>query len=345
MRSRFLLISSFFISLFFSISCLWIIRPPRNFSEYERPKEPDYSILKSWSALPQTKDEADKVPSQSSLQDNQRGALVDVFFVHPTTFYGRDWNASLEDERINERTDESTIRQQASVFNCCAKIYAPRYRQATLYSFVDPENGKLALELAYQDILKSFETYLREWNQGRPFIVASHSQGTHHAIRLLRERIDNSPLVDQLVAAYLIGGAVPIGSYKKIPVCSNRTQTGCVISWRTLGKTSEIGKLPHDLKGPYMCVNPISWNADELLASSESHSGGVNGKFRTIEPKLCDAKCDNGVLRISKPNASGFSRWFGENYHVLDYGIFYQNIRDNLPERIDAFLKSKKNQN
>ncbi|MBM9502470.1 DUF3089 domain-containing protein [Leptospira sp. 201903071] len=343
MRNRFFLILSLFVSSFFSISCLWIIRPSGNYSEYERPKEPDYLLLNSWSALPQTKDDADKVPSESSLQDNQNRALVDVFFIHPTTFYGREWNASLDDKRVNERTDESTIRQQASVFNCCAKIYAPRYRQATLYSFLDAENGKLALELAYQDVLKSFETYLREWNGGRPFIVASHSQGTHLAIRLLREKIDNSPLTDQLVAAYLLGGAVPIGSYKKIPICSSATQTGCVISWRTFGEKAEVSKLPHDLKGPYMCVNPISWNADELPASADLHPGGVNGKFKTIEPKLCSARCSDGVVRISKPNASGFSRWFGENYHILDYGIFYQNIRNNLPERIETFLKSKKN--
>ncbi|TGK22829.1 DUF3089 domain-containing protein [Leptospira stimsonii] len=345
MRIRFLSLLSILISTFFSLSCLWIIRPSGNYSEQIRPQEPDYSLLKSWSALPQTKDDADKVPSESTLQDNQSQAPVDVFFVHPTTFYGRDWNASLEDERVNERTDESTIRQQASVFNCCAKIYAPRYRQATLYSFLDSENGKLSLELAYQDVLKSFETYLKEWNAGRPFIIASHSQGTYHAIRLLREKIDNAPLKSQLVVAYLLGGAVPIDSYKNIPICSNRTQTGCFVSWRTYGEKAEVGKLPHDLKGPYVCVNPLSWRADETIAVADLHAGGVNGKFKTIEPKLCDAKCTDGVLRISKPKAEGFSSWFGENYHVLDYGIFYQNIRNNLSERIEAFLRLKKNIN
>ncbi|MGJ4752143.1 DUF3089 domain-containing protein [Leptospira kmetyi] len=341
MRLRILLIS--ILCLPFYVSCLWLIRPSGNFEEHKPPREPNYSDLNSWAALPQKKDDADQVPLESNLKDEQDKALVDAFFIHPTTFYGREWNAELLNEKVNLRTDDGTIKQQASVFNCCAKIYAPRYRQATLYSFLDKSNGKLSLDLAYQDILKSFDHYMKQWNGGRPFIIASHSQGTHHAIRLLKDRIDDSPLSEKMIAAYLIGGAVPINFYKTIPVCKSSTQTGCVISWRTFGEKAEIPKMAHDPAGPVVCVNPISWKDDELVASAEQHLGGVNGKFKTIYPKLCSAQCVSGALRISEPQAPGFSRRIGQNYHVLDYGIFYRDIRENVSQRIQNFLQTRKN--
>ena len=39
---------------------------------------------------------------------------------------------------------------------------------------------------------QAFQYFLENFSKGRPFIIASHSQGTHHAIRLLKEEIDGS---------------------------------------------------------------------------------------------------------------------------------------------------------
>jgi len=57
------------------------------------------------------------------------------------------------------------------------------------------------LELAYQDVKTAFEYYLKNWNQDRPIIIASHSQGSVHAQRLLKEFFEDKPLAKQLVAA------------------------------------------------------------------------------------------------------------------------------------------------
>jgi hypothetical protein len=40
------------------------------------------------------------------------------------------------------------------------------------------------------------------------FIIASHSQGTHHSIRLLAEEIDGTDLYSRMVGAYIIGGTI-----------------------------------------------------------------------------------------------------------------------------------------
>ena len=100
----------------------------------------------SWAALPDREDAADVVPS-GDVQDLQASAAVDVFFVHPTTFFGTaNWNQPLDDASTNQLTDMFVLRSQASVFNSCCRIYAPRYRQATLFSFMDGSgSGNAAL--------------------------------------------------------------------------------------------------------------------------------------------------------------------------------------------------------
>ena len=61
-----------------------------------------------------------------------------------------------------------------------------------------------AFELAYQDVKKAFEYYLEHYNNGRPIIIASHSKGSTHTIRLLKEFFDGKQLKEKLVMAYLI---------------------------------------------------------------------------------------------------------------------------------------------
>src|SRR4029079_313076 len=108
--------------------------PAECLPEAPHSQAPDYSLTASWAALPDREDAADVVPS-GAAQDRQSSAEVDVFFVHPTTFFGTTgWNQALDDSSTNQLTDMFVLRGQAAVFNGCCKIYAPRYRQATIYS-------------------------------------------------------------------------------------------------------------------------------------------------------------------------------------------------------------------
>src|SRR5258706_533076 len=85
------------------------------------------------------------------------------------------------------------------------------YWQAHLraYYTTDTARALAAFELAYQDIKTAFQYYLDHYNNGRPIIIASHSQGSSHAQRLLKEFFENGPLKNRLVAAYVIGMYIP----------------------------------------------------------------------------------------------------------------------------------------
>ena len=315
-------------------SCL--IKPRGNFEEYTPPQKPDYSKESNWAALPNKKDKAHLVPANSGLKENEDSALVDVFFVHPTTYYRRaSWNANVDDDALNQFTNKTTIMHQASAFNGSCKVYAPRYRQATLYSFMDKkDNGKKALELAYSDIKEAFDYYLKHYNNGRPFILASHSQGTRHATRLLQDFIEkDTALYRRLVAAYIIGFRTNKGDFTVIQPCHDATETNCFVTWNSVVRGEKA-----DYFRSYTCTNPLTWTTDTSYAGIDKNKGGLPSSFSRIDKNACDAQVVDGLLMV-KPAFSGYPKIYGGSYHLVDYNLFYMNIRENVRDRIKAYFK------
>ena len=294
---------------------------------------PDYNRNENWAALPDKKDNADKVPLKSNLKDEQSKSKVDVFFIHPTTYLKtnkkcKQWNASLDDHSLNEITDKSTILFQASVFNSSGKIYAPRYRQAHISSYFTKQKkiAHEALDLAYLDIKNSFLYYLDHYNKGNPIIIASHSQGTTHAIHLLQDFFDNKPLMKQLVAAYLLGMPVYDSLFTIIRPCQSSNETGCYVTWRTYA--SKIKE--EDIIDPIpvaVCTNPLSWHTDSIYASNELNKGGLLKNFNHIYLKLSDARVSKGVLLINNPHFFDNFLLHFKNYHSRLQSVLYEYKR------------------
>lgn len=311
------------------------------------PSIPDYSLTSSWAALPEIKDSADCVPGESGMSDNQSIAGADVFFIHPTSFLKRTelstgWNANIHDSLINLETDKGSIKNQASPFNGAGRIYAPRYRQAFIYSYFDggKENGKKALDLAYEDVKSSFSFYLDNFNKGRPFIIASHSQGTTHAIRLLQEYIDGKPLSQKMIAAYIIGMDVYDTLFTSLKPCENSGETNCYITWRTYA----VGYYPPGYIMPSrlsVCTNPLNWKITTEYASREMNKGGILWNFNNVIENISDAQVGDGVLRVNEPRFRGRAFFNIKNYHIVDFNLFYFNIRENAMERVKKY--SEKN--
>src|SRR5215218_1133576 len=152
---------------------------------------PDYSDINYWAAHPWKKDPSDSVPS--GLNDKSRDSLVDVFFIHPTTYINKkkSWNADINDGYMNAKTDYTTVLYQASAFNQYARVFAPRYRQAHFSAFFAGDSAAAAaFDTAYADVKKAFEYYLQHHNNGKPMIIAGHSQGAMLGKRLLKEFFD-----------------------------------------------------------------------------------------------------------------------------------------------------------
>jgi hypothetical protein len=320
------------------------VRPKEPFNAAQNPPVPDYAQLENWAAHPDKTDPADQTPCPD-LKDGQRSSEVDVFFLYPTTYTGssrdqRNWNAAMNDSKTNKKTDESTILFQASIFNGAGRVFAPRYRQAHLSVFYgkDKTSAQKALDLAYEDTKAAFEYYLAHWNQGRPFIIASHSQGARHSLFLLRDLVEGKPLQKQLVAAYLVGWPVRGDFFKQLKPCSTPEETGCFCTWRTWNRDYALSK---GFKSDgVVCTNPLTWTtAEGQYAPKSANLGGVVRPFCAIRPQIVDAEVHEGILLASKPKFPGSFFFRRKNYHIGDLNLYYMNVRENSKTRAGAFLR------
>ncbi len=326
----------FLLLLLIQISCA--SRLPRKPFEMISAYPADYSKPELWAAHPQIKDLADDTPEGNSVYGKPRKA--DVFFLHPTSYTdlrGNDqWNAHFDDAKTNKRTDEGAIHFQASAFNEAGYVYAPRYRQAHLHAYFtkDTASAKAAFNLAYEDIRAAFLYYLQHDNHGRPIIIAAHSQGTTHAIRLLKEFFDGQPLQKQLVVAYLLGMPVHESDFKTIRPCENKDETGCFTGWRTFKK----GYVPDWQEDRVVVTNPLSWNRSQEYVDASQNPGTILREFKDIYPKLVDAQVIGNILWATKPKFPGSIFFTTKNYHVADVNFYYFSIRSNASHRLEKFL-------
>ena len=285
--------------------------------------------------------------------------------IYPTTYFSnKTWNAPLDDALANDTTDHDILRNQASAFNACCRVYAPRYRQVAFGAQqARPEEADKGWDLAYGDVRAAFEHYLRHFNNGRPFILASHSQGSMHALHLLEEFVTGKPLRGQLIAAYLVGVPIPKDVFTQtlpdIPPCASPEQTGCAITWNAIGPTADT-HLFHVLRHRYpagakvssegkelVCTNPLTWRTDTTPGERASHLGGVHFSPQTDAPPtadmaLVDARCrEDGWLVISEPAPQAYREILlgPDMYHLYDYSLFYGNIRENARTRVQTFLR------
>jgi hypothetical protein len=329
-----------FIFSIFLISCA-SKKPIGVFESQMRPKAPDYSKTENWAALPDRLDAADGWAG--NIKPEYIGDEVDVFFLYPTIYtgskrYQTQWNAPIDLEKFNKSVDNSPIKYQASIFNGVGRVYAPRYRQAHIKSYFskDTASAKKAFALAYEDVKAAFQYYLEHYNQGRPLIIASHSQGTTHAAHLIKDFFDNDgTLKNKLVVAYIVGIPVPKNYFRFIPVCENENQTGCFCSWRTFEEGFELKKTETEMA----VVNPLTWKTDNTFAPATLNKGAVYRDFSKVVVGENSAQIHHNILWTNKPKFKGSFLMRTKNFHAGDFNIFYMNVRENTKQRISAFWK------
>jgi hypothetical protein len=335
----------------------------RSFAQTPQPPAPDYDRPQAWLAFP-GRNGLERSTTPGVIPVNESAAPADVFFIHPTTYLKNDvYNARLD---APTTFGDAVLLNQASVFNGCCRIFAPHYRQAVL-SALNGTPG--AVDLAYGDVAQAFRWYISHENKDRPFIIASHSQGSMLAVRLLQQEILGTPLQKRLVAAYVVGAYVP-QDFRALglPICDAPDQTGCVMSWNTsqTGRTGAFkltrnatywwqGAFKNSNNPPAVCVNPLTWTEAGNAAASANLGSlalpklqGHDGELKAItlpkpEPALTGAVCKDSLLDVNIPLwKTAYQNalvWVYGSYHVADYGLFYDNIRLNAMTRVQAWRR------
>ncbi|WP_415718280.1 DUF3089 domain-containing protein [Maridesulfovibrio sp.] len=296
------------------------------------PKAPNYALNKYW-----------------SIRDDNPTKKIDLFFVHPTT-YGPPSNghliADLDNKKLNRITDRDTIQWITSAFADSCNVFAPRYRQMNI-EVLKSGGQKEYIRTPVSDIKAAFKYYLNNLNNGRPFILAAHSQGSYVTRNLM---LENPQLVDKnkLVAAYLPGWTFTDKDLADLgmKLSERPDQTGCFITWNTVGPG---GISPTVEKGAH-CVNPLSWNTEtkEFPASDNIEAKIFINENKILRVKNFTAARINaaGALEIPTPPQEVLKQLnmsLGkEVYHRYDYDFFFYNIKENVKERCEAYLKNHK---
>ncbi|TJZ64045.1 DUF3089 domain-containing protein [Chitiniphilus eburneus] len=281
----------------------------------------------------------------------QTDKAVDVFYLYPSAWHRSDGEGVISeiDSPMMLRDAPIYYAEQASVFDTVGNIYAPFYRQADVghaLSLPPDEREALVKSVPLADAIAAFDHFIRHDNQGRPFILASHSQGSQVMQYLMADYLARHPDVRQrMIAAYLIGYSITtdfLAANPHLKFAEGRTDTGVIVSYNTEapGLTGENPVLlPHAL-----AINPISWTRGPQIAPRESNLGSMlwPGGSPVGVAHLADARVnvERGVVECSSVDPATYSSPGMPSgvFHSSDYGFYYFNLRQNAEERAAAYL-------
>lgn len=332
--------------------------PKEPFQTYLRrmPPGPDYALASAWALNP------------AGQPVRQVTGPVDVFFVHPTTFNGgRDWNGPIGDRAAARELERVMLPNYAGPFARVGRVFAPRYRQASLYAYriTLREDARDARRFAYGDVLNAFRWYMAHYNFGRPYIVVGVEQGAEIADRLLREEVERNPgLSAKLVAAYLIDAVIPAAGYgpdAPIQPCRARAQTRCVVAWAATDEQDPVaarrllsramvwtadGRLENLPDGrAVLCVNPLLGRTGDDEAPARLNLGAANasqlewGARAAFLPRQVSTRCADGVLRVSRPRSGSLRPAGGwpDKFKERPYNPFFADLEADAMKRVATY--------
>lgn len=306
----------------------------------------DYSKKENWMNIPEITKE------------------VDTFYIYPTVYINTSPDAPeivpIDDEMMHAGA-QMMFGRQGTVFMESTNVFAPYYKQSNLTVLADKSTQELFEILHHDqrtDIFAALDYYFENYNEGRPFILAGHSQGSSMSIIVLEEYMQEHPeYYERMVAAYVLGFGVTkdnLADYPHLKFAERADDIGVIISWNTEGPENK-GEKSLLVPPNTLAINPINWKRDDTYASIEENLGSrtlniETGEYTITKPGIADAQLDverGSVICTTLPNGyvttellSGVENPFGPaSLHGMDYDAYYYNIQENVKVRVEKFLE------
>ena len=311
----------------------------------------DYSQKENWCKFPEiTKD-------------------VDTFYIFATEYIlgsfeeGAPDYGSLDNKEMIEGMGVEYIGH-ATTYADDTNVFAPYYRQSGLKyaGKIVERDGNLdaaLLGMPYNDIVDALDYYFEHYNEGRPFIIAGHSQGSALVKQVLFRYFKEHPdYYQRMVAAYVIGYAVTkeeLETYPYLKFATGESDAGVIVSWNTEGpKNAEVDAKTVVLMPDGISINPLNWKLDETYAPASLNLGSLIVNEQTGEPEIADIGADAQVnlargsvitnakaAPMPEDTAKIAAAYFGpDGRHGEDYTFYYNNIKANVAKRIATYKAS-----
>ena len=308
---------------------------------------PNYFRKDSWLQLPKiTKD-------------------VDTFYIYSTAYYESSFKegapdyATLDNPEMIEGAKGEYVTN-ASVYEKSTNVFVPYYRQAGMRyaGEVRAKTGNIDSAISgipYDDICAALDCYFETCNNGRPFIIAGHSQGASMVLYVLKNYFKKHPeYYKRMVAAYVIGFSVTKEDLEKFPhlkFATGESDTGVIISWNTEGPKNVKENAKNAVVLPdAISINPLNWKLDETYAPASENLGSLMPNMKARRYEITDIGADaqvvlsRGVIVTNaKCDYYAQAEFFGpQSFHEFDYNFYYNNLKDNVAKRIDAYRSRTK---
>nr|WP_296820555.1 DUF3089 domain-containing protein [Brevundimonas sp.] len=330
--------------------------PKVPFQTYERPPAPNYDSPEAWALTP-------------GVTTDPPGA-ADVFFIHPTTYDGGEhWLGPVDEPRSAALLRRVMLPNYAGPFARVGRIYAPRYRQSSLYTQLTlRDDAREARAYAYRDVRAAFDHYLETWDRGRPIVIAGVGQGAELAARLADERLRTDPTFrDRLAAVYVIDAIVPANQHEPddaLPACRARGQWGCMVAFAQVREGAEdiarrrieraqVWTERGDLMGlegrSALCVNPVLGAETTAVAPARLSLGAANatgldwGARPALLSRQVETVCRDGLLRHSAPRSPSLqpSGTWADRRKSPPYNLFWADIEADALARVTAYREAR----
>ena len=293
---------------------------------------------------------------------------VDTFFIYPTEYMGFNEGdpdyATLDNAEMRNGVAASYV-MNAGVYEETTNVFLPYYRQASLRyaGEIRKKTGDVDAALSgmpYDDISAALDYYFENCNNGRPFIIAGHSQGSSMILLLLKNYFKEHPeYYERMVAAYVIGYSVTkdyLAANPHLKFAAGESDTGVIVAWNTEGpKNVETNAKNAVVLPNTMSINPLNWKLDETYAPASLNLGSMVLNERTGKPEIRDVGGDaqinlaRGVVvthaqgnPLPEEEAKIAAEFFGpDGRHGDDYALYFNNIKDNVAKRAAAYQENQ----
>jgi hypothetical protein len=307
---------------------------------------PDYSQKSCWHQIPEITKE------------------FDTFFIYPTEYIGSNEGdpdyASLDNPDMLQGAKNDHI-WMASAFEESTNLFMPYYRQASAmalkraYDKTGDIRAALESRTPYEDITAALDYYFENYNNGRPFIIASHSQGSAINSLVMKSYFKAHPAYyKRMVASYMIGFSITKDWLKDNPhlkCATGEADTGVIVSWNTEGKQNVEQNATNVVVMPgAISINPLNWKLDDTYAPASENKGSliIDEKAGTVSIGDIGADAqvnpERGVV-VTNANSEpiALTDFFGpQSFHNGDYTFYYNNIKDNVAKRIATYQSLSK---
>ena len=287
------------------------------------PVEPDYKNADMW---------------MCHLNDtNDTGA--DIFYIPSTWEF--DWttsngischyaDVSNEQHRNNMAIEINKVAEYMAEDN---NFYSPYYRHITLNTWATLDEDYITRQyesVSLTDVKRAFDYFIKNYNNGRPFILAGFSQGGKSVVELMKYMPED--IRKYMVAAYVLGYKVTPNDVAAAPwivAAKSANDIGVTICYNSV---SDVKYIKPIVSSPtVMCINPVNWRTDSIPATlNDSITVTLNTEHNVLVVDGYDGSYLPNILNILNVG----------DYHGVEPWLYDQSIRANIKQRIKAFREN-----